>query len=142
MSSSPILKPNPSLQTFPHTTNQPSLNKTNSSPKQLSIDNPSLTQFQTIAILANKFNLTKKLGKGGTSCVYLGHSHLNPSTQYAFKIIKSPQSQILQNEYTILTSLSHNNIIKAYSYNENTSLYKPSKNSTSTVSYLQLEYIA
>ena len=142
MSSLPLPKPNPPLQTFPNTPNQLSLNKPNISPKFLSIDNPSSSKIQPIAILANKFNLTKKIGKGGTSCVYLGHSHSDPSTQYAFKIIKSPQSQNLQNEYTILTSLSHNNIIKAYSYDENTSLYKPSKDTTSTVSYLQLDYIA
>jgi serine/threonine protein kinase len=94
-----------------------------------------------IAILANKYNLTKKIGKGGTSCVYLGHSISEPSIDYAFKIIKSPSSQILQNEYTILSSLSHNNIIKAYSFQENISLHKPNKNKTKTVSYLQLEYI-
>ena len=94
-----------------------------------------------IAILANKYNLTKKIGKGGTSCVYLGHSITDPSIDYAFKIIKSPSSQILQNEYNILSSLSHNNIIKAYSFQENIPLHKQNKNTTKTVSYLQLEYI-
>lgn len=92
-----------------------------------------------IASLDDNYLIIKKIGKGGTSKVYLGYDKKNKDTLYAFKIIKSENAKALEGEHLLLSQISDSRIIKSYSYSSNSIFIK--KNKTTNVSYLRLEYI-
>lgn len=59
--------------------------------------------------------LTKKIGSGGTSKVFLGYKKDSPSTLYAVKVIKSlntMDSKFFTNEITMLQKVNHPNVVK------------------------------
>ena len=56
------------------------------------------------------FRLTKKLGEGGYSKVYLAHPESEPNDKVAIKIIKSQkgkEKQVLEEEVAAIKALSH-----------------------------------
>ena len=99
-------------------------------------------QVKSLATLDNDFILIKKIGKGGTSKVYLGYEKTSPDKLSAFKIIKTPFSKVLESEHFFLSQISDLNIIKSYSYSPKSKFIKSKKNSSEKeVSYLKLEYM-
>jgi serine/threonine protein kinase len=98
--------------------------------------------YKTIAILDNKFNLIKKLGKGSTSSVYLGYIINDPEQKlYSFKIMKSQvPTNIIEKEAKILSSLNGENTIKIYSYGKGNLINLKSKKEKE-IYYLMLEYL-
>ena len=67
-----------------------------------------------IGDIDNKYTLTKKIGSGGTSKVYLAFSNDNPKEQFAIKIIKnsnSSENKVFLNEVNVLKKIKHTNVV-------------------------------
>jgi serine/threonine protein kinase len=99
---------------------------------------------QSYSILENKYILLKKIGKGGTSSVYLAKSIIeinNP--QYAIKILKNKSSNNIEkkyfiNEMTYLKQITHANIIQIHDGNEK-GLLKKYNGKVKMVNFIVLE---
>lgn len=62
-----------------------------------------------------KYVLTKKIGSGGTSKVYLAHKIDNPKETFAVKIIKpsnNSESKVFMNEVNVLRNIKHTNVVR------------------------------
>ena len=77
-------------------------------------------------ILNKEFVLTKELGRGGTSVVYLGQSVSNSSIKVAVKIYKPEWLrdsrgawENVRNEINILEKVNHKNVINVLMYGDN-----------------------
>ena len=110
------------------------------------------TDRDTIAILNDRYNLVKKIGKGATSSVYLGYDSKEKSNElFAFKILKHDnnnnnnttsfeENKIFQNEASILSNISHPNIVTLYESSTNASL-KKTNGKSKTISFIRTEYL-
>ena len=99
-------------------------------------------KYETIAILNNKYNLIKKIGKGATASVYLGYEIDDISQKlYSFKIMnqKTP-IEIIEKEAKILSNLNGENTIKIYSHGKGKMINLKSKKEKE-IYYLMLEYL-
>ena len=101
----------------------------------------------TIAILNDRYYLVKKIGKGATSSVYLGYDSKEKNNElFAFKILKHSnktfpeESKIFQNEATILSNITHPNIVTLYESSTNALLKKPNGKSKN-ISFIRTEYL-
>lgn len=113
-----------------------------SKPFQIFQEKDQKSKVNSLATLDNDFVLVKKIGKGGTSKVYLGYEKAAQDKLYAFKIIKKPFSKVLESEHFVLSQISDLNIIKSYSYSPKGKFIKNKKDSSAKeVSYLKLEYM-
>lgn len=71
--------------------------------------------MSTIGDIDKKYTLTKKIGSGGTSKVYLANKIDNPKELFAVKIIKpnnSNESKVFMNEINVLKKINHNNVVR------------------------------
>lgn len=89
-----------------------------------------------------KFTLTKKIGSGGTSKVYLAHSNENPKETYAVKIIKpsnSSESKVFNNEINVLRKIKNENVVALIDGGEGTLTKENGKKYS--IQYLVLELV-
>lgn len=113
-----------------------------SSKPSLVLNDKATINENIIATIDEQYLMIRKIGKGGTSKVYLGYDKSDRGTLYAFKVIKTPFSKVLESEHLILSQISDVNVIKSYSYSPNSKFVKSNKESTPiNVSYLKLEYL-
>ena len=93
-----------------------------------------------IAILDDRYILTKKIGKGATSVIYMGcDSYEEEEKYYAFKI--SSNIEMIENEAKFLSIIPPNkNTITYYSKHSDAKMVKKSKK-TKIVNYIQLQYL-
>lgn len=96
--------------------------------------------------IEKKFTLTKKIGSGGTSKVYLAHSNDNPKLLYAVKIIKpsnnkdNSESKVFNNEINVLKKIKHENVVGLIDGGSGT-LTKFETGKKYTIEYLVLELV-
>ena len=91
------------------------------------------------------YKLLKKLGEGGYSKVYLGHSLDAPDSPVAVKILKSlkgKEVEVLEEEVSSIKQLDHPGIIKLIEYGSNTKILKQPIGKSKTCSYIVLELAA
>lgn len=93
-----------------------------------------------LAILDDRYILTKKIGKGATSVIYMGcDSYEEEERYYAFKI--SSNIEMIENEAKFLSIIPPNkNTITYYSKHSDAKMIKKSKK-TKIVNYIQLQYL-
>lgn len=100
-------------------------------------------------ILNNEFILTKELGRGGTSVVYLGQSISNSAIKVAVKIYKpewlrdsNGAWENIKNEINVLEKVNHKNVINVLMYGDNGVIYYPKfRKQSAGVAYLITEYV-
>lgn len=100
-------------------------------------------------ILNKEFILTKELGRGGTSVVYLGESVSNPSIKVAVKIYKPEWLrdskgawENVKTEISTLEKINHRNVINVLMYGDDGTIEFPvSGKCSSGVAYLVTEYV-
>ena len=80
-----------------------------------------------ISILDDRYILTKKIGKGATSVIYMGYdSYEEEEKYYAFKI--SPNIEMIENEAKFLSIIPPNkNTITYYSKHSDAKMVKKTK---------------
>lgn len=100
-------------------------------------------------IFNGKFEITKSLGEGNTSKVYLGRLVAEPSHLVAIKILKDEflkrdNDSILSvhNEITILKNLDHAGIIRLIDYGDAGQVVKPSGRVIDSLVFIVMEYVS
>jgi len=89
-----------------------------------------------------KYALTKKIGSGGTSKVYLGHKLDNPKEVFAVKIIKpsnNSESKVFLNEISVLKNIKDGNVVRLIDGGEG--IFTKDTGKKHAIQYLVLELI-
>ena len=99
-------------------------------------------------VFNGKYEITKSLGEGNTSKVYLARSVDNHSNNVAIKILKDEflkrdNDSILSvhNEITILKNLNHSGIIRMIDYGDAGQVLKPSGRVIDNLVFIVMEFV-
>lgn len=116
---------------------------------QRTTDKPVVPQEHPI--FNQKYLVTKALGQGNTSKVYLGQA-IDPKLRPAYVALKIMKKDFLQrseanirsvdNEITILRHLNHKNIVSLIDYGDSGTIEKPSGRSIPNLVYIIMEYVS
>ena len=100
-------------------------------------------------VFNSKYEITKSLGEGNTSKVYLARCLDKPTLNVAIKIMKeeflkrdSDSILSVHNEITILKNLDHIGIIRLIDYGDSGQVIKPSGRLIDNLVFIVMEFVS